>query len=245
MSNRDGETVLKTEDLTKKFGGLLALDRVSMEVERGKIVGLIGPNGAGKTTFFNCVSGVHTPTEGQVWFDGEDVTGLGSQGIAQRGLTRTFQQSRPISEVTVLENVMIGAHTRDKRRKKAKDISMKWLEFVGLEDESKTKAGNLTLARQRTMELARALATEPKLILIDEIMAGLTPNEKEEMLELFEQIRANGTSLMVIEHDMSAVMDISDQVVVLDGGAVLTDGSPEDVRTDERVIESYVGDRDE
>lgn len=245
MSEKAAEPVLRTEDLTKKFGGLLALDQVSMEIEQGNIVGLIGPNGAGKTTFFNCVSGVHTPTEGKVWFDGDDVTAVGSQGIAQRGLTRTFQQSRPIAEVTVLENVMIGAHTREKRRKKAKDIAMGWLEFVGLEAEHGTNAGNLTLARQRTMELARALATEPKLILIDEIMAGLTPTEKEEMLELFEEIRANGTSLMVIEHDLSAVMEISDQVVVLDGGAVLADGTPEEVRTDERVIESYVGDRDD
>jgi branched-chain amino acid transport system ATP-binding protein len=245
MSKRNGETVLKTEDLTKEFGGLLALDKVSMEVESGKIVGLIGPNGAGKTTFFNCVSGVHTPTGGQVWFEGEEVTELGSQGIAQRGLTRTFQQSRPIEEVTVLENVMIGAHTREKRRKKAKNIATDWLRFVGLEDESSTKAGNLTLARQRTMELARALATEPKLILIDEIMAGLTPNEKEDILELFEQIRENGTSLMVIEHDMSAIMEISDQVLVLDGGAVLANGDPDDVRADERVIESYVGDRND
>lgn len=245
MSSNGAETVMKTENLTKKFGGLLALDQVSMEIESGNIVGLIGPNGAGKTTFFNCVSGVHTPTEGEVWFDGEDVTALGSQDIAQRGLTRTFQQSRPIEEVTVLENVMIGAHTRVKRRKKAKKIAMEWLDFVGLKEDGAMKAGNLTLARQRTMELARALSTEPKLILIDEIMAGLTPNEKEEMLELFKQIRSDGTSLMIIEHDMAAIMEISDQVVVLDGGAVLADGSPEVVKEDERVVESYVGDRDE
>lgn len=240
-----GDPIIEVDGLRKTFGGIVAVDGATFEIEEGSITGLIGPNGAGKTTFFNCVSGVHTPTEGKVWFNGDDVTAVGSQGIAERGLTRTFQQSRPISEITVLENVMIGAHTREKRRKKAREIAMGWLEFVGLEEEHETKAGNLTLARQRTMELARALATKPKLILIDEIMAGLTPTEKEEMLELFEEIRANGTSLMVIEHDLAAVMEISDQVVVLDGGSVLADGTPEEVRTDERVIESYVGDRDD
>ncbi|WP_254861544.1 ABC transporter ATP-binding protein [Halovivax gelatinilyticus] len=239
-----GETILRTEGLTKHFGGLTALSDVDVHIDAGEIVGLIGPNGAGKTTLFHCISGVHTPSEGRVWLHGEEITTAPSERIANAGLTRTFQHTRPIEELTVLENVMIGAHTSEKRRSKARETARSWLEFVDLADHADESAGDLTVGSQKIMELARALATEPELILVDEIMAGLTPSEKNDILDIFERIRANGTSLVVIEHDLAAMFRISDRVIVLDQGGVLSTGTPEEIQTDQAVIDSYIGEYD-
>ena len=247
MSDREivGEPVLRTEGLTKRFGGLVALEDANVAVAPEEIVGLIGPNGAGKTTLFNCISGIHRPSAGSVWLNGEEITDSSAERIARAGLTRTFQLTRPIEELTTLENVMIGAHTHTKRRAEAKRIAHDWLEFVGLDHQAAVAAGDLTLGSQKIMELARALATNPDVLLVDEIMAGLTPSEKDEILNIFERIRSQGTSLVVIEHDLSAVMRISNHVVVLDQGKVLSTGPPEQVRNDQAVIDTYIGDHDE
>lgn len=235
------DTILTVDDLTKRFSGLTALDSVSMNLRVGEIVGLIGPNGAGKTTLFNCISNVYPPTSGAVYLDGEDITGLKPHAIPERGLARTFQITRPLEELTALENVMVGAHIHTRRRGKAEQIAREKLAFVGLADSAETSAGDLTVGAQKRLELARAIATEPSVLLLDEIMAGLTPTETEEMLALFRQLRADGISLLIIEHDMQAIMNISDRVKVLDNGKGIGFGPPEEVVADERVREAYVG----
>jgi branched-chain amino acid transport system ATP-binding protein len=237
----DADVVLDARDVRKTFAGLVALDGVTMSVERGEIVGLIGPNGAGKTTLFNCISGTFPPTEGSVTLDGEDVTGRAAHEMARRGLARTFQITRPLEELTVVENAMVGAHIHTRRRAEAREIAMEQLAFVGLEDRAGELAGDLTIGAQKRLELARAVATRPKVLLLDEIMAGLTPSESEELLGLFRQLRERGTSLLVIEHDMAAIMNISDRVKVLDNGKGIAYGPPEAVVEDERVIEAYIG----
>ncbi len=235
------DPVLTATDVRKEFSGLVALEDVSLTLNRGEIVGLIGPNGAGKTTLFNCISGVFPPTAGTIRLDGEDVTSLAAHEIARRGLARTFQITRPLEQLTVLENAMVGAHIHSRRRGPARELAREKLAFIGLADQADEPAGELTVGNQRRLELARALATEPSVLLLDEIMAGLTPAETDEMLELFREIRADGTTLLVIEHDMSAIMNISDRVKVLDNGAGLAFGPPEEVAEDERVVEAYIG----
>ncbi|KAB1185027.1 MULTISPECIES: ABC transporter ATP-binding protein [Haloferax] len=238
---RDGETLLTVEGVGKRFAGLQALDNVDMTVKRGEIIGLIGPNGAGKTTLFNCISGVFPPTSGTVTLEGEDVSGMPSHKIARAGLARTFQITRPLEELTVAENVMVGAHIHTRRRGEARDIAMESLEFVGLADRADEEAGELTVGAQKRLELARAIATQPSILLLDEIMAGLTPQESKQMLGLFRQLRERGTSLLIIEHDMKAIMNISDYVKVLDQGQGIAFGKPAEVVEDDRVIEAYIG----
>lgn len=235
------ETILEVDGVTKTFSGLTALEDVSMDLRVGEIVGLIGPNGAGKTTLFNCISSVYEPAGGSVSLDGEDITGLKPHLIPERGLARTFQITRPLEELTVLENAMVGAHIHTRRRNEAERIAREKLAFVGLTDSADESAGDLTVGAQKRLELARAVATEPAVLLLDEIMAGLTPTETDEMLDLFRRLRDDGTSLLIIEHDMQAIMNISDRVKVLDNGAGIAFGPPEEVVADERVREAYVG----
>ena len=240
----DADVVLETVDVSKRFSGLLALDAVSMDVRRGEIVGLIGPNGAGKTTLFNCISGTFPPSSGEVRLAGEVTTGLAAHEMARRGLARTFQITRPLEQLTVVENAMVGAHIHTRRRSEAREIAMEHLEFVGLADRATDPAGDITIGAQKRLELARAIATDPEVLLLDEIMAGLTPSETEEMLGLFRRLRDRGTSLLVIEHDMAAIMDISDRVKVLDNGQSIAYGPPGEIASDERVIEAYIGGAD-
>jgi branched-chain amino acid transport system ATP-binding protein len=235
------ETILRVENLRKEFSGLVALEDVSLELNRGEIVGLIGPNGAGKTTLFNCISSVYEPTAGSVYLNGEDITGLKAHKIPKQGLARTFQITRPLEELTVLENAMVGAHIHTRRRRDAERIAREKLDFVGLADQADDSAGDLTVGAQKRLELARAIATEPSVLLLDEIMAGLTPTETEEMLDLFRKLRADGTSILIIEHDMQAIMNISDRVKVLDNGNGIAFGTPEEIVEDERVLEAYIG----
>jgi len=236
-----GDVILEVRDLRKEFSGLVALDGVTMDLREGEIVGLIGPNGAGKTTLFNCVGGVYPPTGGTVTLDGEDITGLSAHRIARRGLARTFQITRPLEELTVLENAMVGAHIHSRRRGPARELAMEQLEFVGLADRSNEQAHELTIAGQKRLELARAIATRPRVLLLDEIMAGLTPSETQGMLDLFRELRAEGLSLLIIEHDMSAIMSVSDRVKVLDNGVGIAFDTPQAVANDETVIEAYIG----
>ena len=240
-TDRDGETILSVEDVGKRFSGLQALDGVNMTVNRGEIIGLIGPNGAGKTTLFNCISGTFPPTSGTVTLEGERISGLPAHKVARRGLARTFQITRPLEELTVVENAMVGAHIHTRRRNEAREIAMEQLEFVGLADRATEEAGELTVGAQKRLELARATATRPKILLLDEIMAGLTPSESQQMLGLFRQLREQGTSLLIIEHDMKAIMNISDYVKVLDQGEGIGFGTPEDVVSNDRVVEAYIG----
>ncbi|ELZ27962.1 branched-chain amino acid ABC transporter ATP-binding protein [Halogeometricum pallidum JCM 14848] len=238
---RAGDPVLEADGVGKQFAGLRALEDVDMTVHRGEIVGLIGPNGAGKTTLFNCISGTFPPSEGRIYLDGQEITDLQAHQIARRGLARTFQITRPLEELTVVENAMVGAHIHTRRRSEAREIAMEQLAFVGLADRADEEAGELTVGAQKRLELARAVATRPTVLLLDEIMAGLTPSESEEMLGLFRRLRERGTSLLVIEHDMKAIMKISDYVKVLDNGRSIAFGRPKTVVENEAVIEAYVG----
>ena len=240
-TDHEGEASLQATDVTKTFDGLVALREVSLDVHHGEIVGLIGPNGAGKTTLFNCISGVFAPTEGTVHLGEEEITGEAAHRIARSGLSRTFQITRPLEELSVLENVLVGAHIHTRRRGKAEDIARERLAFVGLDDRAAESAGDLTVGDQKRLELARTLAAEPSILLLDEIMAGLTPTETQRMLDLFREIRESGTSILLIEHDMEAIMGVSDRVAVLDTGEMIAFDSPEAVASDERVIEAYIG----
>ncbi len=236
-------TLLKVENLTKRFGGLVANDDVSMYVERGEIVGLIGPNGAGKSTFFSTVSGYYRPDGGKVYFDGEDITGLPTEKVCLRGMTRTFQIVKPFSDMTVLENVMVGAFARSARVSEVRDRALEVLEFVGLADRRDFPAAGLTIANKKRLELARALATEPKLLMLDEVMAGLTPRETQEAVELIHRIHERGITLFIVEHVMEVIMPISDRVYVLDGGRKIAEGPPQEIAENEEVIKAYLGER--
>lgn len=236
--------ILQVQNVTKRFGGLLALDGVSLEVREGEILGIIGPNGAGKTTLFNVINGVYSPQEGRVVFRGEDITGLPPFKIAHRGIARTHQIVRPLGELTVEENVIVGACFGPKglSLRAATGVAKEVLAFVGLESRSQMPAGKLNVAQKKRLELARALAGPPLLLLLDEVLAGLNPNEVTEMLEVIREIRARGVTILVIEHLMHAVMELSDRVLVLDYGARIAEGTPELVSNHPKVIEAYLGD---
>jgi ABC-type branched-subunit amino acid transport system ATPase component len=253
-------TLLQVTELTKYFGGVKALEGVSFAVAPGEIVGLIGPNGAGKTTCFNLINGLMPPTGGAVRLDGVDLVGLPPYRRAARGLARTFQNIQLFGGMSVLENVLTGNHLHQKvgvlgalwpgarqRRaeKEARDEARKWLNLVGLGDKEDSPAEALAYGEQRRLEVARALAQEPKLLLMDEPAAGLNPRETEDLMALMEKLRALGITLLVIEHDMSLVMGLSHRVVVLDYGQVIATGPPQEIRRDPRVIEAYLGREEE
>ena len=235
--------LLELDAITKRFGGLVANHEVTFQVDRGEIVGLIGPNGAGKTTLFNCISGFFPPTSGTVRFDGTDVTGWPAERLVHQGMVRTFQVVRTFPDLTVRENVMIGAFARTNSASTARKIADEMLEFTGLAPRADVLGANLPIAQKKRVELARALATGPQLLMLDEVMAGLTPAERVQAVELIRAIRARGITVLLVEHVMEVVMPISDRVVVLDSGKKIAEGPPQEIVENPEVIAAYLGEK--
>jgi len=247
---------LLLKNVTMKFGGLLAVDSLDLEVPSGKILSLIGPNGAGKTTVFNLITGVYKPTEGTIIYNGETLNGLHSNKVVSRGIARTFQNIRLFNSMTVLENVQVGLHCRTKsgairallntpflvrEEKKIAEKAMAVLEFLGLEEFRNDYASNLAYGNQRRLEIARAMATEPGTLLLDEPAAGMNPKETAELMDLILKIRDTGLDIFLVEHDMRLVMGISDMITVLDYGQKIAEGTPKEIQNNETVIEAYLG----
>ncbi len=234
-------TLLETKNVVKRFGGLVAVKNVSLNVQKGEIFGIIGPNGAGKTTFLNCVSGIYKPEEGSVLFKNQNITGVKPHLLCKKGIARTFQIVRSFQKMTALDNVRVAVifgteqnHDVDKR---AKEL----LEFVNFPLSHKTLAGNLNTVQLKYLELARALATDSELLLLDEVAAGLTPGELVDFIELIKRVRDNGTTVITIEHVMKFIMNICDRIAVLHYGEKIAEGNPSEIIENEMVVEAYLG----
>ncbi|MBB6579485.1 branched-chain amino acid transport system ATP-binding protein [Comamonas odontotermitis] len=251
------QTMLKVDGLCMRFGGLLAVDHVALDVKQQEIFAIIGPNGAGKTTVFNCISGFYKPTEGGITLNGQSIAGLPSHAVANHGVVRTFQNVRLFKGMTVLENLLVAQHQQVKRNllsglfktkayraaeEEAKANAAHWLDVMGLRAFANREAGNLAYGHQRRLEIARCMITNPKLLMLDEPAAGLNPQEKVELQHLIDQLRKEyGVTVLLIEHDMSLVMGVSERILVMEYGKPIALGVPEAIRNDERVIKAYLG----
>ena len=242
MSSAQTAVILKMKKVTKLFGGLAAVKDVNLEIKRGEIFGLIGPNGAGKTTLFNLISGVYPLSEGTIEFDGKEYRGVQHpHQVCRMGIARTFQIVKPFGNLTAWENVMIGAFFRTGDLEEAREEAAKTMGWMGMSDRKHMLAKSLTLPDRKRLEFARALATKPVFLLLDEVMAGLTPHEVDETLLLIRKIREEGITLFVVEHVMHAIMSLSDRIAILHHGEKIMEGTPQEVARDERVIKAYLG----
>jgi len=233
--------LLKLENVTKKFGGLTAVSELSIEIEEGTILGLIGPNGAGKTTLFNCINGTLRINSGSVFFDGNDISKLKSHTIARLGISRSYQIVQPFGNMTVLQNAMVGGFCKTNSYDKAEETALKSLELVNLEGKKDVVAKHLNLGERKKLEIAKALSTRPKLLLLDEVMAGLTPAEVQEMVKIIRSVNEAGVTLIIIEHIMEAIMSLSQRIVVLNFGKKIAEGTPASISENEEVIRAYFG----
>ena len=233
--------LLEVKSVSKVFGGLKANWDVSFAVDTGTVLGLIGPNGAGKTTLFNCITGFYPPTSGEVFFDGQRVHGLDPDEICRRGMARTWQKVRPLAKLSVLDNVVVGALVRAPQVERAREIARETLKMVRLDGREGMLAGGLPIGERKKLEVARVLATRPKLLLLDEVMGGLNAAESEDLISLILRIKQTGLTQVVIEHDMQAIMRISDRLVVLNSGEKLAEGPPGEIVKNTAVIEAYLG----
>ena len=233
--------MLELEGVTKRFGGLTAVREVSLEVREGDLLGIIGPNGAGKTTLFHMISGYYRPDEGRILYEGRDVTGLPPHAICRLGLTRTFQIVKPFGNLSVRDNVMIGALTRLRHVREARREAERVIEICGLSPHAEARAKGLPIGLRKRLEVARALATKPRLLLLDEVMAGLNPTELAGIIELIRRLHADGLSLIIIEHIMAAMMRLAQRIAMLHHGEKIAEGTPAEITRDRRVIDAYLG----
>lgn len=248
--------MLEVEGLTRHFGGLAALDGVTFHVAKGGIIGVIGPNGAGKTTLFNVVAGIYRQTSGSVTFDGRNVTGYAPERLARLGMVRTFQNIELFGRMSVIENVMVGLHTKSasgllscafklprhlREERRVHQQALAWLDYTGIADMAEVKSANLPFGKGRLLEIARAMAVEPRLILLDEPAAGLNSRETLELARLIRKIRESGVTVVLVEHDMELVMDVCDKIIVLNLGRKLAEGTPREIQEDPQVIAAYLG----
>ncbi len=233
--------LFELKNLVKHFGGLAAVDNVSFQVEKGEIFGLIGPNGSGKTTIFNCISNYFPVTSGSIHFNGQDITGLKTNKICKAGIGRTFQVVKPLGRLSVLDNVIAAAFSQAENKKEAHDIAMETMEFCGLMHRKDIIAKSLPIGERKRLEITRAMATGPELLLLDETAAGLTPTEVDVAIDLIKKIRDSGVTIIIVEHIMKVIMTISDRIHAINFGQTIAQGTPKEVSNDKAVIEAYLG----
>ena len=233
--------LLEVTGITKRFGGLCAVNDLSLSLDKGQILGLIGPNGAGKTTAFNMISGFYKPDEGDITFEGKIITGLRPDIVCKLGLTRTFQVVKPFPQLSVRDNVMVGAYNRTNNRRESRQKAEEIIEFLGMQGVVDMTASSLSVAYRKRLEVAKALATDPKIILLDESMAGLRPIETDHMIDLVRQISKQGIALLLVEHVMRVIMSLAERIVVIHHGEKIAEGEPQEICQDKAVIDAYLG----